>query len=230
MVNVDLNALEIGSVLLLERNHEIQVGIDSCVAVTVFAHFRWFVTKSCKSRVDLSARKVKGKLQGVSFWCVNPRMAETCEVLMAVSESDMSHNVFFPCHDEGTQAWAYHEGCGTKQELEEIEDVRDHDCNLTVHEVPEACKIVILAVFLRDARLRSRVVDGNPGSRDVVFSDSKSWTVSGRRERTQREELQCQVENDTAEGLVVKTMKVLLVTVGSMRWSFDSGIESVPHD
>ena len=35
MVNVDLNALEIGAVLLLERNHEIQVGIDSCAAVTV---------------------------------------------------------------------------------------------------------------------------------------------------------------------------------------------------
>ena len=48
-------------------------------------------------------------------------MAETCEVsvaLVAVSESDMSHDVFFPCCDEGTQACAYHEGCGTKLELE----------------------------------------------------------------------------------------------------------------
>ena len=56
MVNVDLDALEIGAVLLLVRNHKIQVGIDSCVAVTVFVHFRWFVTKSCKSCMDLSAR------------------------------------------------------------------------------------------------------------------------------------------------------------------------------
>ena len=118
MVNVDLNALEIGAVLLLARNHKIHVGIDSCAAVTVFVHFRLFVTKSCKSCVDLSARKVKGKLPGVSFWYANPRMAETCEVLVAVSESDMSHDVFFPCHDEGTQACAYHEGCGTKLELE----------------------------------------------------------------------------------------------------------------
>ena len=123
----EMNALEIGSVLLLERNHEIQVGIDSCAAVTVFVHFRCFVTKSCKSCTDLSARKVKGKLRGVSFWYANPRMAETCEVLMAVSESDMSHDVFFPCndeacYDEGTQACAYHEGCGTKLELEQIED------------------------------------------------------------------------------------------------------------
>ena len=108
MVNVDLNALEIGAVLLLARNHKIQVGIDSCAAVTVFVHFRWFVTKSCKSCMDLSARKVKA----------NPRMAETCEVLVAVSESHMSHDVLFPCHDEGTQACAYHEGCGTKLELE----------------------------------------------------------------------------------------------------------------
>ena len=101
-VNVDPTALEIGSVLLLERNHEIQVGIDSCAAATVFAHFCWFATKSCKSCVDLSARKVKGKLRGVSFWCVNPRMAKTCEVLVAVSENDMSHHAFFPCYGEGT--------------------------------------------------------------------------------------------------------------------------------
>ena len=60
MVNVDLNALEIGAVLLVSRNHKIQVGIDSCVAVTVFVHFRSFVTRSCKSCMDLSAREVKG--------------------------------------------------------------------------------------------------------------------------------------------------------------------------
>ena len=59
------DALEIGAVLLPARHHEIQVGIDSCAAATVFAHFRWFVTKSCKSCVDQSARKVKGKLRGV---------------------------------------------------------------------------------------------------------------------------------------------------------------------
>ena len=39
MVNVDLSALEIGAVLLLTRNHKIQVGIDSCV--TVFAKSWW---------------------------------------------------------------------------------------------------------------------------------------------------------------------------------------------
>ena len=49
MVNVDLNALEIGAVFLLARNHKIQVGIDSCAAVIVFVHFRWLLTKSCKS-------------------------------------------------------------------------------------------------------------------------------------------------------------------------------------
>ena len=36
--------------------------------------------------------------------------------------------------------------------------------------------------------------------------------VSGRREKTQREELQCQVKDDTAEGLVAKTVKILLFT------------------
>ena len=49
MVNVDLNALEIGAVLLLARNHKIQVGIGSCAAVIVFVHFHWFETRSCKS-------------------------------------------------------------------------------------------------------------------------------------------------------------------------------------
>ena len=45
------------------------------------------------------------------------------------------------------------------------------------------------------------------------MSDSKGWTVgpavSGGRKKTQREELQCQVESDTDEGPVV-TMRVLL--------------------
>ena len=91
MVNVDLNALEIGAVLFLARSHKVQVGID------VFVHFRWFETKSCKSCMDLSARKVKGKLRGVPFWYAGLKMAETYEVLVAlaaVSESDMNHDVF----------------------------------------------------------------------------------------------------------------------------------------
>ena len=110
-VNVDLNALVIGAVLLLARSHKIQVGIDSSTAVIVFVHFRWFETKSCKFCVDLSARKVKSKL----------RSTETYEVLVAlvaVTESDTSHDVFFPCSDEDTQACAYHKGCGTRLELE----------------------------------------------------------------------------------------------------------------
>ena len=37
--------------------------------------------------------------------------------------------------------------------------------------------------------------------------------VSGRRVKTQRGELQCEVEDDTAEGLVVKIMNVLLVII-----------------
>ena len=88
-----------------QRRSEYAGDCDSCVAVIVFAHFRWFVTKSCKSCVDMRARKVRDKLRGVSLWYANPRMTETCEVLVAVSESDMS------------QMW-YHDGCGMKLELE----------------------------------------------------------------------------------------------------------------
>ena len=96
MVNVDLNALEIGKVAKF-RVESIRVLQRLCPLIFVGS-----LTKSCRSCVDLSARKVKGKLRGVSFWNANPRMAETCEVLVAVSENDMSHDVIFPCYDEGT--------------------------------------------------------------------------------------------------------------------------------
>ena len=115
-VSVDRNAGEIGSVLLLERDCEIQNGIEPCAAVIVFALPG---VKSCKFCVDLSARSVIGKLRDVSFWYVNLKMAEACKVSMAASETNnMSHDVFFPCCGEGTEACAYHEGCGTKLELE----------------------------------------------------------------------------------------------------------------
>ena len=77
----------------------------------------------------------------------------------------------------------------------------DHDCKLRVHEVPEACKIAVPALFLWDSRLGSLVVGGNPGSRAVVFPIPRVGlleerpAVSGRREKTQREDLQSQVED-----------------------------------
>ena len=112
---------EIGAVLLLARSHKIQVGIDSCTAVTEFVHLRWFETKSCEPSLGLSARKVKGKFRGVPFWFAGLKMAETCEVLVvlvAVLESDINHDVFFLRDNEDTQACAYHEGRGRKLELE----------------------------------------------------------------------------------------------------------------
>ena len=42
--------------------------------------------KSCRSCLDPSAQEVISQLRDVSFWHVNSRMAETCEVLVAVSE------------------------------------------------------------------------------------------------------------------------------------------------
>ena len=65
------------------------------------------------------------------------------------------------------------------------------------------------------ARLGSIVVGDNSGSRDVIYPIPKVGllderpAVSGGREKTQREELQCQVESDTAKGWAVKTMTVL---------------------
>ena len=66
VVSVNLHATMIGSVLLLERNHEIQSGIESRVAMVVFALLG---VKSCKSCLNLSARKVNGKLRDVLLWC-----------------------------------------------------------------------------------------------------------------------------------------------------------------
>ena len=121
LVHVDVNPLEIGAVLLLARSHKIQVRIGTCAAVIVFVYLRWFETKSCDPCMDLSARKVKGKFRGVLFWYAGLKMAETCEVLVvlvAVSESDMNHDVFLLRYNEDTQACAYHEGCGTQLEQE----------------------------------------------------------------------------------------------------------------
>ena len=146
LVNVDLNALEIGAVLLLARNHKIHVGIDSRAAVIVFVHFRWSVTKSCKSFIDLSARKVKGKRRGVSFWYVNPRMAETCDVLVAVSESDMSHDVFSLSRRRHPNVCVL-QGMWNETEAGADRGHGDFDCKLRVHEVLEACKIMIPELF-----------------------------------------------------------------------------------
>ena len=73
---------------------------------------------------DLGARKVQVKLRDGSLRYVNPRVADTHRALMAVSEmNDMGHDVFFPRSDRSIKAYAYHESCGTKLELEEVNGV-----------------------------------------------------------------------------------------------------------
>ena len=104
MTSVDLNTLEIASLSLLERNLEFQSGIESHAAVMVFALFG---VQSCTSCLNLSSRKVTGKLRDVSLWHANLRMPETCTISMAVSEtSQLSHDVFFPCCCKGTECSA----------------------------------------------------------------------------------------------------------------------------
>ena len=81
---------------------------------------------SCQLLTDLGARKVQVKLRDGSLRCVNPRVANTHRALMAVSEmNDMGHDVFFPRSDRGIRAYAYHEGSGTKLELERVNGVFD---------------------------------------------------------------------------------------------------------
>ena len=69
--------------------------------------------KSCKLQVLFGSECSKGEWTAPRcvFLIRDSRMAETCEVLVAVSEtSDMSHDVSFPCCFRGTRAGAYHEG------------------------------------------------------------------------------------------------------------------------
>ena len=44
-------------------------------------------------------------------------------------------------------------------------------------EMPEQCKTVILALSQQDVQVRSVVVGGKSGSRDVVYPMPKGWTV-----------------------------------------------------
>ena len=109
MVNVDLNALDIGSVLLLEKITRFRLESIRVLQRLCSLIFQVLCGSECSKGEKQAPRCVNNG---------NPRMAETCEVVVAVSENDMSHEAFFPSYDEGTQACAYLEGCGTKLELE----------------------------------------------------------------------------------------------------------------
>ena len=236
MVNVDLNALESGAVLLLGRSHEIQVGIDSCAAVTVFVHFRWFVTEKlqvlCGSecskgerqaprcvilvRKSETGRDVRSRGGSVrerhESRCVLPllrrRYPTVCvprgmwnETGAGVKRSlrVASRDCSGQCSDGKFELIAF--GAGTDQGHD------DHDCKFRALAMREACKTVSVSPAGR-VQAWSLVVDGNPGSRDGVYPiprvglSEERPAVSGRREKTQREEFQCQVE----DGLVVKTV------------------------
>ena len=100
----------------------------------------------------------------------------------------------------------------------------------------EACKVVIPALILQDVRVRSLVVGGKLGSRDVGYTIPKAGLLEERpevrrREKMQREELQCQVENDTAEGPVAKDHEGSVGShFGKGDRSFGSRIVNVPSD
>ena len=88
-----------------------------------------------------------------------------------------------------------------------------HHCKFRVHEEPEARRTVISA---GGVQARSLVVGDTSGSRDVGYPIPKVGllgerpTISGGREKTQRDGFPCKVESDAGEGAVVKATKVLL--------------------
>ena len=109
MASVDLNALEIEALQLLEKDDKIRIGIDSCAAVIVFpktvaddypmlqtpGKAKSYRPTPGKLLPDLGARKVQVKLKDGSLRYVNQRVADTHSALLAVSEmNDMGHDVF----------------------------------------------------------------------------------------------------------------------------------------
>ena len=79
----------------------------------------------------------------------------------------------------------------------------DHDCKFRAPAMSEACKTVSVSPAGK-VQAWSLVVGGNHGNRAVVCPIPRVGLLV--RLETQREELQCQVEDDTTEGLVVKTV------------------------
>ena len=85
MASVDLNSLEIGSVLLPERNREIQMGTDSCVALILFS--RVVADDVTMFRTPGKARSRRsGRTLGSE--CSNgERQAPRCVIMVSESES-----------------------------------------------------------------------------------------------------------------------------------------------
>ena len=126
--SIDLNALEIGVVQLLENDHKIRIRSDSCAAVNVFpktvaddypmlqtpGKAESYRPASGKLLPDLRARKVQ---KDGSLRYVNPGVADTRRALMAVSERNgVGHDVCFPRSDRGISSCS-------KLELERVNGV-----------------------------------------------------------------------------------------------------------
>ena len=80
MVSANLDAMEIGPVLLLERNREIQSGIESRAAMAVFALPGVMLQLPFESECPKGEWKAPRCAVLVSE---NPGMAQTCNVSMA---------------------------------------------------------------------------------------------------------------------------------------------------
>ena len=138
---------------------------------------------------DLGARNMQVKITDWSLRYVNPRVADTHRALMAVLEmNDMGHDVCFPRSDRGIKAYAYHDGSGTKLELERANGVflfhtdrelrrtalqvrilhfwTDRGCDCRPPTLTRTCSAVSVT---KEALLEPLVVGGSSGSRDEIY-------------------------------------------------------------
>ena len=211
MVSADLHALEIGAVLLLERNHEMQCGVEPCAAVIVFGHVLMKVCKPatcCMSCLDLDGRKVKGKLRengrdvrSLGGGVRDQRHEPRCVLLLLLQRypsgcaprgmwnetgAGVKRCLRIACRDCSAQGWDDWE----ERQFRFADQVHDeHDCKFRVLEVSEVRTRVSHAGRVQE---RSLVVGGKSGSRDVGFSIPKAgqWKNDQRSQEDERRRIE----------------------------------------
>ena len=209
MASVDPNALEIGSVLLLDRNCEILSGIESCAAVTVFA-LAWCeelqvlfgsecskgerkaprsVILVCESENDRDRQNVDGSVRDERheprcvFHLLQQGYLSVCNPTRTVESNwSWSQTVDLSCQSSLFCTTRKNGNSCLVSSLSELEQIEDMSITIANSEYTRA-------------HVRSLVVGGDFGSRDVFYPIPKvglleEWPgVSGGREKTQREEL-----------------------------------------
>ena len=134
MESIDLNALEIGAVQLLEKDHKTRIGIDSCAAVTVFPN----TVADDDPFLQAPGKAMSFRQASAGSWCAKGAGQAQRQVSSVREPDSGGHTRSFdggvrderhetrhvlPQERQGIKAYSYHEGSGTKLELERANGV-----------------------------------------------------------------------------------------------------------